>query len=377
MESQLYRIGVMVESLSGYGTRILDGFCRFVQQKSNWRIALFDRERKDLCGLLATWDGDAILCTLVDQESHEAAASRDIPLVNVAGLINETDIPSVLSDDLAIGKMAAEHLLDQGFENFAFVRLSDGSGYAQVRGEGFYNRLKEAGMKPFILNLSPDQPDEELLEKIVSYPRPLGVFAALDRFGAMVIEACWKADLLVPEEIAIIGAGNHRQLCELCSPTLSSVEVDMERRGYEAGVLLDHMLKGGEVPKEPIRVMPAFVEQRHSTDILAFDDPNVVKALRFIRDNAARTIKVRDIVAVTTISRRSLEVRFNNLVGNSLHDEIWRVHFDRAKKLLASSDLTLQEVAEKSGFRNASGLVNYFRLHLDITPKEFRVANRR
>ncbi len=366
----------MVESLSGYGTKILDGFSRFVQQKSNWRIALFDRERKELCELLSTWDGDAILCTLVDQEFHEAAVSRDIPLVNVAGLINETDIPSVLSDDLAIGKMAAEHLLDQGFENFAFVRLSDGARYAQARSEGFYKRLKEAGMKPFILNLSPDQPDEELFEKITSYPRPLGVFAVLDRIGTMVIEACWKADLHVPEEIAIIGAGNHRQLCELCSPTLSSVEVDMERRGYEAGVLLDHMLKGGEVPKEPIRVMPAFVEQRHSTDIFAFDDPNVVKALRFIRDNAANTIKVRDVVAFTTISRRSLEMRFNNLVGNSLHDEIWRVHFDRAKNLLVSSDLPLQKVAEESGFRNASALVNYFRLHLDITPKEFRVANR-
>jgi LacI family transcriptional regulator len=372
-----FRIGLMVEPLSGYGSKILDGISRYVQQKHNWRIAFFDRERRELAELVETWEGDAIICTVVDQRFHDAAASRKIPVVNVAGLLDESVVMSVLSDDGAIGKMAAEHLLDRGFASFAFVRRRDGTRYSQDRGEGFRKRVEEAGWKVNMINIGSTHGDDELIGKLANLPRPLGIFTSLDRVGAMVLEACWKADIKVPEEIAIVGAGNHKQLCELCSPTLSSVEVDFERRGYEAAALLDRILEGGERPSEPLRIPPAHVVERRSTDVFAFDDADVVAALRFIREHADTTIKVRDVVAATTISRRSLEGRFNTLIGRTLHEEIWRAHFDLAMRLLSSSDLSLQEVAERSGFRTASALVNLFRQRLGITPKEFRVANRR
>ena len=367
----------MVDPLSGYGSKILDGISRYVQRKPNWRIAYFDRERKELAELVETWEGDAIICTVVEQRFHDAAASRKIPVVNVAGLLDESEVMGVLSDDHAIGRMAAEHLLDRGFTNFAFVRRRDGTRYSQDRGSGFQKRIEEAGWKVSMINLASTHADEELIEKLTVLPRPLAVFSSLDRVGAMVLEACWKAGLKVPEEIAVVGAGNHQQLCELCSPTLSSVEVDMERRGYEAAALLDRVLEGEKRPKDPIRIPPAHVVERRSTDVFAFDDADVVSALRFIREHADTTIKVRDVVAATTISRRSLEGRFNTLIGRTLHEEIWRAHFDLAMRLLSSSDLSLQDVAERSGFRTASALVNLFRQRLGVTLKEFRVSNRR
>lgn len=377
VKSSFRHIGLMLEPLSGYGSKILDGISRYVQRKPNWRMAFFDRERRELAELVETWQGDAIICTVVEQRFHDAAASRKIPVINVAGLLDESVVTSVLRDDHAIGKMAADHLLDRGFTNFAFVRRRDGTRYSSDRGSGFQARVEEAGWKMSLINLSANHTDEELIGKLAALPRPLAVFTALDRIGAMVLEACWKADFKVPEEIAIVGAGNHQQLCELCSPTLSSVEVDMERRGYEAAALLDRILEGEKTPKEPVRIPPAHVVERRSTDVFAFDDPDVVAALRFIRQHADSTIKVRDVVAATTISRRSLEGRFNTLIGRTLHEEIWRAHFDLAMRLLSSSDLSLQDVAERSGFRTASALVNLFRQRLGVTPKEFRVSNRR
>ena len=377
MKRAFRQVGLMVEPLSGYGNKILDGISKYVQQKPNWRIAFFDRERRELADLVETWQGDGLICTVVDQRFREAAASRTIPVVNVAGLLDESEVASVLSDDHEIGRMAAQHLLDRGFTNFAFVRRRDGTRYSTDRGTGFHNRIEEAGWKAGVINLSATHSDEELITKLSALPRPLGVFSPLDRIAAMVLEACWKANFKVPEEIAVLGAGNHQQLCELCSPTLSSVEVDMERRGYEAAALLDRILEGEAKPEEPLRIPPAHVIERRSTDVFAFDDADVVSALRFIREHADTTIKVRDVVAATTISRRSLEGRFNTLIGRTLHEEIWRGHFDLAMRLLSSSDLSLQEVAERSGFRTASALVNLFRQRLGVTPKEFRVANRR
>ncbi|WP_367873797.1 substrate-binding domain-containing protein [Luteolibacter sp. Populi] len=377
MKPSHLHIGLMLDPLSGYGSKILDGISRYVQRKPNWRVAYFDRERRELADLVETWQGDAIICTVVDQRFREAAATRTIPMINVAGLMDETEVCSVLADDHAIGRMAAEHLIDRGFKNFAFVRKRDGTRYSTDRGSGFQARVEEAGGKVVTIQLNMNHSDEELIEKLAALPRPLGIFTALDRIASMVMEACWKADFKVPEEIAIVGAGNHQQLCELSSPTLSSVETDMERRGYEAAALLDRILSGEARPKEPVRIAPAHVVARRSTDVYAFDDGDVVAALRFIRENSDCTIKVKDVVAATTISRRSLEGRFNSLIGRTLHDEIWRAHFDLAMRLLSSSDLSLQDVAERSGFRTASALVNLFRQRLGVTPKEFRVSNRR
>lgn len=377
VKSNFRHVGLMVDPLSGYGNKILDGISRYAQRKPGWRIAYFDRERRELADLVQSWQGDGIICTVVDQRFHDAAAGREIPVINVAGLLDESEVASVLSDDHAIGRLGAEHLLDRGFTHFAFVRRRDGTRYSQDRGEGFRTRIEDAGWKVTQINLAANPSDDELIAKLAGLPRPLGIFSSLDRIGAMVLEACWKADLKVPEEIAVVGAGNHKQHCELCSPTLSSVEVDMERRGYEAAGLLDRLLEGEARPTEPLRIPPAHVVERRSTDVFAFDDADVVAALRFIRENSDRTIKVRDVVAATAISRRSLEGRFNSLIGRTLHDEIWRAHFDLAMRLLSSSDLSLQEVAERSGFRTASALVNLFRQRLGVTPKEFRVANRR
>jgi LacI family transcriptional regulator len=377
VKNQFRQVGLMVDPLSGYGSKILDGISRYVERKPNWRVAYFDRERSELADLVAHWQGDAIICTVVDQRFHEAAASREIPVVNVAGLLDEAKVVSVLSDDHEIGKMAAEHLLDRGFTRFAYVRRRDGTHYSLDRGKGFQKRIEQTGAKVTTINIPATYSEEDLIAKLAALPRPLGVFASLDRIGALVLEACWNADIKIPEEIAVIGAGNHKQLCDLCSPTLSSVEVDMERRGFEAAALLDRILEGEKPPKQPFRIPPAHVVERRSTDVFAFNDPDVVAALRFIREHADVTIKARDVVAATNISRRSLEGRFNKLINRTLHEEIWRAHFDLAMRLLASSDLSLQEVAERSGFRTASALVNLFRQRMGVTPKEYRIANRR
>jgi len=376
MALETRNIGLMIDSLNGYGRKILDGISRYSHQKSNWRITFFDRERKELADLIETWEGDGIICTAVEQRFVEAAAKRTIPVINVTGRATDSCMINVIGDDHAAGVEAAKFLMGRGFKSFAFVRRKENAMFSITRNKGFADTLAEAGLPCEIIALGPAG-DDELADAIAKLPRPLAVAGAGDRQAAMVVEACWKLGLRVPEEVAVLGIGNYEQLCELCSPTLSSLEVDMEKRGYEAARILDEILEGADRPTETIMLPPAHVVERASTNVYAFEDQDVVAALRFIRENAAMTIKVRDVVSATNISRRSLEGRFNKLIGRTLHDEIWQAHFDLAIRLLTSSDLSLQEVAQRSGFRTASALVNLFRQRFSLTPKEYRVANRR
>lgn len=376
---ELHRhIGLMIEPLGGYRDKILTGISRYARQKSNWRITCFDRERKELPGLMESWKGDGIICTAADLRFAEAAATRTIPIVNVSSHPLDSPFPflDVVGDDVAAGMKAAHFLLDRGFQSFAFLRRRENARFLADRGQGFVETVESAGHKTETLSVAPTDAGH-LTDWLASLPRPLALLGATDRLATMGLEACWELGLKVPEEVAILGLGNSEPLCELCSPALSSLDMDLERRGYEAARWLDRVLEGEAPPAGPQTIAPAHVVERRSTEVYAFEDPNVVSALRFIRANAHQTIKVRDVVAATRISRRSLEGRFNKLINRTLHDEIWRAHFELATRLLASSDLPLQEVAGRSGFRTASALVNLFRQRFGQTPREYRIANRR
>jgi LacI family transcriptional regulator len=312
---------------------------------------------------------------LLDDEFVRAASSRRIPVVNVAGRTQPAEIVSVLSDDVACGQLAANYFLDRGFSNFAFVG-NIGPLFAQERASGFIDFLEKLGHPAIVLQSTLGE-ETNLVPWLQSLPRPTAIYCSSDRRAAAVLEACWQANLRIPEDVSVLGVGDHRQLCELCTPTLSSIDLDMEARGYEAASLLFRLLSGDPAPTRPVRVAPAGVVTRRSTDSFAYDDPDLINALRFIHDNADQSIKVRDVVAATKISRRSLENRFSKYFSRSLHEEIWRVHFDCAKQLLTTTDYSLQEIAERSGFRTASALANLFKQKTGLTPRTYRAEHRR
>ncbi|MFC0018172.1 AraC family transcriptional regulator [Roseibacillus persicicus] len=375
MAAREKRVGLMVEALHGYGPRILNGLARWVHSHPGWRVSFFDGERSELARMVATWQGDGIICTISDNDFLEAARSRDIPVVNVAGRFYESYQTSVISDNFACGRLAAEYFLNRGFKNFALAGATEAS-FSSNRATGYVQALEEHGHRASILQ-NPLGEEQALADWLKTLPLPCAIFCPSDRRAASVLEAAYLAKLNVPEDLSVLGIGDHKQLCELCTPPLSSVDCDMELRGFEAASLLSRLMAGEERPNEPLLVAPTGVVTRRSSDIYAFEDPDLVKALRYIYENAHKTIKVNDVVAATSISRRSLENRFRHQFHHSLHDEIWRVHFDLAKHLLTTTDLGLQQVAEQSGFRTASGLANLFKQKTGVTPRTYRSEHRR
>ena len=114
----------------------------------------------------------------------------------------------------------------------------------------------------------------------------------------------------VPDEIAVLGVDNAATFCELCNPPLSSVMPDAGRIGFEAAALLDRMMAGETGPTASLLMEPLGVVTRQSSDVLAVEDPLVVRAVRFIRERACRGIKVADVLDAVGCSRSVLERRF-------------------------------------------------------------------
>jgi LacI family transcriptional regulator len=192
--------------------------------------------------------------------------------------------------------------------------------------------------------------------------------------GQQFLEACQRAGVSVPEQVAVIGADNDELICSLCFPPLSSVIINDAQRGYQAAAVLDQLMVGKPAPREPVYIEPSGVVSRASSDILAIDDELLAAALRFVRDRACDGIGVDDVVRAVPLSRSVLERRFRKGVGRTINDEIVRVRVNRAVELLSATELELKEIAQKAGFGSPSYMGAVFREKLGRTPGSYRAG---
>jgi LacI family transcriptional regulator len=205
--------------------------------------------------------------------------------------------------------------------------------------------------------------------------KPVGIMACHDERAYELLTACSLAGVLVPDEVAVIATGNDEVLCNLCDPPLSSVEPGAERLGVAAAALLDRMMSGASAPSDPILLPPLYVVTRKSTDALAIADTQVVQALRFIRDHACDGITADDVARrVSSSSRRVLDARCKRVSNRTLHSEIRRVQIQRVKQLLADTELSLAEIASRTGFEHSEYMNVVFKRMTGQSPGRYRVA---
>ena len=190
--------------------------------------------------------------------------------------------------------------------------------------------------------------------------------------GREVLHACRALGLLVPEQVAVMGGDEDSLLCETCNPPLSGVALTSERIGYEAAALFDRLLHGKRPPREPILIEPTRVVVRQSTDTLAINDPDLARAIAFIRVHAATAIRGQ---------RRAPGRRcFAKLAGTPLPGGARpqssgrdpRVRLDRTKQLLAETEMPVPQIAAASGFGSREYLAYAFKQATGLTPREFR-----
>jgi len=183
--------------------------------------------------------------------------------------------------------------------------------------------------------------------------------------------ACRLAKISVPDEVAILSVGDDLA-CRLAIPTLSGLNMNYRRLGWQAGLTMDRLLNG-LAPTEQVFLNRAIqVIQRASTDIMHTENPWVSAALRFIREHLEEGIKVRDVMDYSHASRRFLDSAFQKHLGHSVHQEILRQQIARASNLLAQTDMLNADIAEACGMVDRTRLSVLFRRATGMTPSEYR-----
>lgn len=336
----------------------------------------FWRQQADYFGSIRI-DGILSRVNEADVELQSLVTGAGVPVVELGIYAEHMHVPRVLPDELAAGRMAADHLLDLGLRRLVFY--THGIDPLGLRRDGFREAAATRGVEIDEWLWQGRQAESEargrldwLAERLAALEPPVGVLAGNDAIAADVLDAADHAGLRVPEDVAVMGIDNHPILTELAAVPLTSVDTARQRVGYEAAALLDRMIDGEPSPAEPILVAPAGVVARRSTQMLAVTDPSLIRAVRFIQDHFREPITVADVAASAFLSRRRLQDRFQAAVGHGMATEINRQRLEFAKRLLAETRQKISTIATLAGFGSLQRMNAIFQRELKMTPMAYR-----
>jgi LacI family transcriptional regulator len=359
------RVGVIVNSAGGYSRGVIRGITSFAFARA-WTCRVQGVNDDDIGEHFRNFDG--LIVQTASPHQARAMQRRALPVVNVSSKLELRGFPSVVSDDVAVGRLGADYFLQRGYASLLYYAPEERQ-FARLRREGFDRRVIESGREPRFASTVKEL--RSFLSSDRAKPRA-AIFACNDRAGVEVLDLCREMSVRVPDQVAVLGVDNDDLVQSLANPPLSTINTARERIGFEAAAMLERLILGAPLASRSAYIAPLGVITRRSTDVMAFDDRDVVDAVRFIHAHAGRPIGVNDVLREVPLSRRQLERRFRARLGRSILDEITRCRVDRAKQLLVETELTLPQVALASGFRSASYFSVVFAEQEGTTPGAYR-----
>ncbi|MEM6460226.1 MAG: substrate-binding domain-containing protein [Planctomycetota bacterium] len=362
----------LLNCVHDYGRRALEGIARYGHAHGTWTLSLHHEEqvrqvlpRLDprVRGIVAHAYGKKLLAVL---------RGCGLPTVNTSAVAAGVNLPSVLTDNRAIGAMAADYFVTRGHRRLMVVEHPPWA-HSVERSEAFRRAAAEAGVETTRVVLpSWKRAEAAVADALRETPTPVGCFTGSDGIAVFAVRQALELGLAIPEQVAVLGVDNDTLTTRMMTPTISSIEVPWEKLGFEAAATLDRLMGGGAPPDEPMRVAPTGVVTRQTTDGLAVEDEDVAAAVGYVRRHVGEPFSIDDLLRDVPLSRRALELRFKRGVGRTLQAYITAARIERAKRLLTETDYAMPVVAERSGFADAGYFATVFRRQVGQTPSAFR-----
>jgi LacI family transcriptional regulator len=377
-------VALLIETSLASGRDILGGIARYVREHQPWSLYHEPHALEDAAPRwLRRWRGDGIIARIQTPRMAEIIAASGVPAVDVLGVVPGLPFPLVHVDNFAIARMAAEHLMERGLRQFGYFGIAR-ENWSEQRFAGLHAAVAAVKGSVSLYELPRDAAGTHSWERaqnrlaawIGGLPKPVGIVVGSDQYGPRFLEACRRAEVGVPDEVAVIGVDNDRALCEVCDPPMSSVDPGHSTVGYQAAAVLDELLQSKPARRRALLIEPRQSVARLSTDMLAVGDSAVTAALTLIRGHAHEGLPVDAIARSVGLSRSVLQRRFRTLLKRSVHQEILAAKIKFAYELLTKTDLALAAVAERAGFKHQEYLGAVLRKRTGRTPAQIRAEGR-
>lgn len=387
-----HRIGLLFNANKVYDRQVIEGIGHYLQSsKVAWDVFL-EEDSVARVNNIESWNVDGIIADYDDPTILRALHNCSVPTVGVGSSYEDQSmypaVHYVATDNYAVIKSAFEHLKHKGIQHFAFYGLpsSEKHKWANERQSAFETLCKQEGFT-YSIYLGHETRAEswhedmnQLADWIGTLESPTGIIAVTDARARHLLQICARLNLAVPDNISIVGVDDDDIARNLSRVSLSSVSQGCIDMGFKAAQLLHKLLdrkqnNSPELAYKRILVPPIGVVQRQSTDFKALQDPYVIQAMYFIRQNACKGIKVDQVLGFVNISRSNLESRFQGECGHSIHTQIHLEKLQVACEKLSKTNDNLSDIASSSGYPSTQYMYAVFKKHFNITPNKYRQMN--
>jgi LacI family transcriptional regulator len=371
------QIEVFVGAAPILEVRLIEGLLAYGDTHPGWRFVLRGADTRHTPSWLRRQGVRGALVLIEAERIAPVLDAAGVPWVHLLPG-TATRHPAVTVDDVAIGRMGAEMYLEKGFRKFAFCGV--GTVWSSLRAEGFRQRLAEAGLECRRQDFRFDTGkgwtlvagvDRSLRRWLRGLDRVTAVMAGHDALANRLVDLCGQEGVRVPDDLAILGVGNHDLLCRLSAVPISSIDCALPEIAARGLALLEAMI-GRRPHGRTVVVQPRGVVSRRSTEVLGFENDLINRLVGYIRDHACEGLNVDRLARQFPVSRRTLDRRFREYLGHSPAEEIRRARLREARRLIEQTDRSLTGIAADCGYADLSHLDRVFRRAFGRPPGDLR-----
>jgi DNA-binding LacI/PurR family transcriptional regulator len=220
---------------------------------------------ENLIGLMV----DAIVftgTTASDAATINWILSRDVPVVMVERPRRGSQCDAVLLDSASGASLATEHIIGSGHRDIGFIGVKYEEHEVEYqRYSGFSMAMSSHGLKPRDewVRYAPDYTIEcgrQAMEELLAQEQlPTAVFFTSDVLACGALQALYAKGLHVPEDMSVVGFDN--TLSSLCSPQLTSIEMQLEQAGATAINMITERKKGSRVGVKTVMLSPILINR--------------------------------------------------------------------------------------------------------------------
>ena len=388
------KVVIAIPTNGNDGREMMSGVFDFLNAHPQWEIQLINTRTDIANGALERMarDADGIFLSIAYEEGRLA---EHFLATGVKMVVSEDHLvplyagsPScctILLDSVSIGRDAARYFNTLGrFSSYGFVHGHTHFPWSDERERGFRGAMPK-NMPFYVYPLGRDLATDSLTSAIdhdsladwiTALPKPAAVFGANDLFARDVIEVCDRLGLKVPQQVSVVGCDNDPLICLSTKKHLTSFQLPFHELGYRGAEMLSRLLQGKRVPRETVRVAGTHLFERGSSAHVPPAGALVDRARNYIAAAACRGIRASDVAVHLGVSRSLLDLRFRQVCGASVLEEITNRRLNEVKRLLTSTELSILQVGRQAGFNDPDNLKRLFRKRFGIPMREWRKASR-
>ncbi|NLI72754.1 MAG: substrate-binding domain-containing protein [Bacteroidales bacterium] len=378
----MIKILVLIDSSTGFSRSFLSGIIKYANERGNWSFYRLPTYYKVLYGekgiiqKIKEWQINAVVAQW-EYGEIQFLKELNIPVFLQNYKKDEDWFSKIAGNYDEVGAMAANFFFQKGYVNFAFYGDKEFF-WSKGRAKGYKREVEKLNgnffyfESEYLTNSHWSHDHIELSKWLKELPKPVALFACDDYFALQVSEICKIINILIPEQISLLGVDNDEFICNLSYPPISSIVTNDEEIGYNTGEILHRLILNNENYSFIISKKPLRIEERRSTEKYNTSDEYVTKIIEFIEKHITTKISIEQLTELVPLSRRSLENRFKKEMGITIYQFILDRKVDYISKELVTTNKNLLEIAIDVGYNDARQIFRVFKKNTGYTPSNYR-----